>query len=98
MFKIGDRVKCIKNQGIEKLILNREYIIYKIRDCFCGSISIDVGIQERFGNTICSCGCVLFTDTIQWCDSKRFVKVQEKKEYIAVQSNIEVVEEELQLN
>ena len=103
MFKIGDRVKCI-NAGdmsngklsLTKLVLHREYIIYNIMKCKCGLVKLDVGIEEdRY--TKCNCG-VFIKDSIGWCNAYRFIKVQDKKEYIAVQSNVEFKEEELQLN
>lgn len=98
MFKVGDRVKCIKvgrlngSQGTPPpLVLNREYIVYGISQCNCGMLALDVGIATTNGlPTNGCCGSYLPGNHVRWCNSKRFVKVQEKKEYIAVESNVEI--------
>ncbi len=104
-FKIGDRVKCInvdnlnpkQNGRLPPLVLHREYIIYDIRVCSCGGVSLDVGISKlKLFRTICyTCITPTPPSSIHWCSAKRFVKVQEKKEYIAVESSVEIEEPSL---
>jgi len=100
MFQIGDRVKCISKASNQPLIIGREYIIYNIKNCIeCGHITLDVGLVGEQGFQFCiKCNNKYNSPIIWWFSEKRFVKVQEKKEYIAVQSNVEVKEEDLQLN
>ncbi len=104
MFNIGDRVKCI-NTGkltttlfqLPNLVMNREYIVYSTKICSCGAQKVDVGlIVSKPMNIHCECKKFFESNNIRWCSSKRFVKVQESKEYIAVASNVEI--EELTLN
>lgn len=100
MFKIGDRVKCIKVGNITNgpglnppLVLNREYIIYDIHVCKCGSVTLDVGLSTTMSNAKCvKCSNKYKGQNVHWCHSSRFIKVQEKTEYKAVHSEI-VVEE-----
>ncbi len=100
MFKVGDRVKCINASSVHPLfkkpplVLGREYIIYNISECSCGAICLDVGFASELGQTHCHhCGNISHSlDETHWCSSKRFIKVQEKKEYIAVSSTVEVEE------
>lgn len=102
-FKIGDRVKCIKvddfhpnpNPGnLPPLVLHREYIVYDINICSCGSVALDVGIGKlKVVRTHCyMCADLTPPSSIHWCAAKRFIKVQEKKEYIAVESSVEIEE------
>lgn len=104
MFQIGDRVKCInakKGDFQTSLVLNREYIVYGIKTFPCGCVGVDVGIffnEKHHLRCACSKNYTwhVYKGDIEWSSSKRFVKVQDKREYIAVQSNVEV--EELILN
>lgn len=97
-FKIGDRVRCINTGRIDsgnqpKLILGREYIIYDIHTCKCGSINLDVGLKTENGYpTICNCNKTISLNDIHWCAAERFERVLEKVEYIAVATNIEIEE------
>jgi hypothetical protein len=104
MFKVGDRVVCINNSLLSggstlrnqpKLIKGREYIIYDIMPCDCGSLKLDVGLasnNEIFTCNSCGIDNIINGNEIHWCASERFRKVEEKKEYIAVTSNVEVEE------
>ena len=102
MFNIGDRIKCINNKPLTsscnppKLVMNREYIIYDIDVCSCGDISFDVGLHTVLELMECLCGKIEYDTKAWWCSSKRFIKIQETKEYIAVTSNVEI--KELTLN
>jgi hypothetical protein len=102
MFNIGDRVVCIDNtdmggalKGIlPALIKGREYIVYSISSCEgCGTPVIDVGLVANSAHTRCVCRHrSSFTTNVHYCNAKRFRKVEEKKEYVAVSTNVEVDE------
>lgn len=94
--KTNDRVICIDasnhNPNLRRpsLVKGRQYIVYDIMKCSCGSISFDVGITTPFKFTSCECGNKYFNGHISMCNSKRFAKVQE--EYRVVKMEIEIEE------
>ncbi len=95
MFKIGDRVKCINNSGkSSNLKKGREYVIYNIKTCECGEVNLDVGVISPVDTLICTLcrHSEPVIDSVDWCNSKRFIKIQEKKEYISVSTTVEVEE------
>lgn len=104
MFNIGDRVKCINNSPINndhihlipRLKLNGEYIINNIMSCKCNSLFLDVGLIANANASIytkcCYCSYIFIDNRIHWCASKRFVKIEEKKEYKIIHSEI-IIEE-----
>ena len=94
IFKIGDRVLCVKSHSnpICTLVKGREYIIYDIKSCKC-SHSLNVGIHnDIFDEIECkSCNTTIGSNGIWWLDQKRFVKVQEetRTNYVKLEVKIE---------
>lgn len=97
-FKIGDRVKCIKAHPSSEcpLIVGREYIIYGIS--VCCKTNLDVGIQlpsivpvgYSINTSNCSsCGFTHENHPVWWLASTRFVKVEEKTNYVKLEIEIE---------
>jgi len=104
--KINDRVICVNAKGLEYLglIKGREYIIYGIDICTkCNNVSFDIGLnlqQKLICGYRCSCCYTINAlDTkIGFCNSKRFRKVEIKKEVQYVKQEIKINIEELILN
>jgi hypothetical protein len=88
--EIGDKVKCIDGSN-HKVIEGREYIIYDIHTCGCGTVSLDVGIEDYLG-CFCSCNAVVANDTHWFAAKSRFIKVVTKKEVQYVKMSIKIEE------
>lgn len=95
--KVSDRVICIdatkQNNGLmgvpPPLIKGREYIIYDIDVCACGSRSFDVGLRTYNNLTDCHCGKTETTRGVHWAYAKRFAKVKEAYKIIHMDIEIE---------
>lgn len=101
MFKIGDRVKCIdikQSHGTARipLVLNREYIVYGLRECkHCGGQKLDVGYTIQHSDTTKYTLCTTCNNRekacageIWWFKSSRFIKVEESYRVIEVSESI----------
>ena len=93
---IGDRVVCIDDTfhtdykgNASALKRGREYIVYDIDVCSCG-VAFDVGLVIGSDAERCyGCGQTLRGD-VWWANARRFKKVEDKKEYKVVHSNIKI--------
>lgn len=96
MFKIGDRVRCIKAHSTNrKLIVGREYIIYDMKTCNCGYLVFYVGLTSSNGTSTRCRGCNMYFDSTRddaYFGSMLFEKAEEKTEYKVVKLEIEVEE------
>jgi hypothetical protein len=104
MFKVGDRVLCIDDSGHmmsqtherSALRKGREYIIYGIIECTCGTISFDIGLtlpSDSSDIMTCMCGRDRKIPERTWYAlSKRFVKISEVKEVQYVKLEVEIEE------
>lgn len=99
--KIGDRVLCINDSGHNQrpiiikssLKKGREYIVYGIFKCLCGSISYDVGIVSHVYSSVCkSCSGSFEANGVWRCHSSRFVKAETRTEVNYVKVEIEIEE------
>jgi len=93
----SDRVVCVdakkRKSKIPPLIEGRDYIIYGVLVCNCGRKAFDVGFScEKKIRKCDTCGAIHETD-ILYAGAFRFRKVEEKREYKVVKSNIEIEQE-----
>ena len=97
--KTGDRVICIDatshaDTSPPPLVKGREYIVYGVHKCGCGTISFDVGLISIPGSDHMECtDCDrIYNDTgrVHYAKSRRFAKV--KEEYRIIHMDIEVEE------
>lgn len=91
----NDRVICISSNSNGLPIIGREYIIYNSKSCpGCNNDDVDIGISVNgYFALVCSCGKEeTIINNIYWFKASRFVRIQEKKEYKVIHSEVSIEE------
>lgn len=94
MFKIGDRVVCIKQkEDFPVLVVGRHYIVYDVLNCCEQEIDIGLEIAKGYNCCVCAiCDNIIDTSGKFFLEAKLFRKVEEQKEVQYVKQEIEIEE------
>lgn len=96
MFKIGQKVICIKNHSQGLVQKDRVYFIRGIKNnpC-CGAMALDVGITTNYKYEMCwQCQEILFNNSnIYWFGSHLFRPLEEEKGEATIEDFISISDE-----
>ena len=95
MWKIGQKVVCVKAHSQGVLQVGKIYTIADILQCTCGQILLGIGLEPRGNGMICLyCGKRMRNHTTHWIGSSLFRPIQNQSKYEII-SSTELISEEV---
>ena len=98
MFKVGQKVKCVKSHSQGVLNVGAEYIVQDVMECECKIIKLDVGVKSATYNEYMHCmGCgIPYYAGRQWFMSSRLFSPLQEDSAFAEESLREVRMQQLE--